>query len=82
MHRPLTKSESALAEIGLVFLPGIPAYFWLWPRVADTTWDRSANALVYIYFIVGILFIMGAFIIAITAFLLFLREWIVTNGAG
>jgi hypothetical protein len=32
--------------------------------------------------IVGILFIMGAFIIAITAFLLFLREWIVTNGAS
>jgi hypothetical protein len=32
--------------------------------------------------IVGILLIMGAFIIAITAFLLFLREWIVTNGAG
>lgn len=32
--------------------------------------------------IVGILFIMGAFIIAITAFLLFLREWIVANGAA
>ena len=35
-----------------------------------------------LFSIVGILFIMGAFIIAITAFLLFLREWIVTNGAG
>jgi hypothetical protein len=32
--------------------------------------------------IVGILFIMGAFIIAITAFLVFLREWIVTKGAS
>lgn len=29
---------------------------------------------------VGIMFIMGAFIIAITAFLLFLREWIFTSG--
>ena len=32
--------------------------------------------------IVGILFIMGSFIIAITAFLIFLREWVVTNGTG
>jgi hypothetical protein len=32
--------------------------------------------------IVGILFIMGSFIIAITAFLIFLREWVVTNGAS
>jgi hypothetical protein len=30
--------------------------------------------------IVGILFIMGAFIIAITAFLIFMREWVVTDG--
>lgn len=32
--------------------------------------------------VVGIMFIMGAFIIAITAFLLFLREWIFTSGTG
>jgi hypothetical protein len=30
--------------------------------------------------IVGKMFIMGAFIIAITAFLLFLREWILSQG--
>lgn len=30
--------------------------------------------------VVGIMFIMGAFVIAITAFLLFLREWIFTGG--
>jgi hypothetical protein len=35
-----------------------------------------------LFSIVGILFIMGAFIIAITAFLLFLREYIVTSEAG
>lgn len=57
MRRPFSKSESALIEIGLMFLPGIPAYFWLWSRVADTAWDRPANALVYIYFSVCILFI-------------------------
>jgi hypothetical protein len=31
---------------------------------------------------VGIMFIMGAFVIAITAFLLFLREWIFSDGAA
>lgn len=30
--------------------------------------------------IVGKMFVMGAFIIAITAFLLFLREWVVSGG--
>lgn len=29
MHRPLSKSESVLGEIGLMFLPGIPAYLGL-----------------------------------------------------
>ena len=32
--------------------------------------------------IVGLLFIMGSFIIAITAFLIFLREWVVTDGTS
>ena len=35
-----------------------------------------------LFSIVGILFIMGAFIIAITAFLLFLREYILISEAG
>lgn len=30
--------------------------------------------------IVGKMFIMGAFIIAVTAFLLFLREWVLPGG--
>jgi hypothetical protein len=34
-----------------------------------------------LFSIVGILFIMGAFIIAITAFLLFLHEYIITSEA-
>jgi hypothetical protein len=32
--------------------------------------------------IVGLLFIMGSFIIAITAFLIFLREWVVTDATS
>lgn len=57
MHRPLTRSESALVEIGLMFLPGIPALIWLWPRVSDTPWETPANVAVYVYFIVGMLLI-------------------------
>jgi len=57
MRRSMTRSESALVEIGLMFLPGIPAYLWLWPTVTGTIWETPANVLVYIYFIVCILFI-------------------------
>jgi len=35
-----------------------------------------------LFSIVGILFIMGAFIIAISAFLLFLREYVITSEAN
>lgn len=57
MLRSLTRSESALVEIGLMFLPGIPALIWLWPRVSGTPWETPANVAVYVYFIVGMLFI-------------------------
>ncbi len=57
MHRPLTKSESALVEIGLMFLPGIPALIWLWTPIQNTVWETPANVAVYVYFIVGMLFI-------------------------
>jgi membrane protease YdiL (CAAX protease family) len=57
MRRSFAKSESALIEIGLMFLPGIPAYFWLWTHVTDTIWEKPANAFVYMYFIAGTLFI-------------------------
>ncbi|HEX9076761.1 MAG TPA: CPBP family intramembrane glutamic endopeptidase [Anaerolineae bacterium] len=45
-------AKGALVEFGLLFLPGIPAYVWLWPNVArdDRTWIQ---VLVYLYFLVG-----------------------------
>ncbi len=48
MHSP----KGALVEFALLFLPGIPAYVWLWPNVAgdDRTWIQ---VLVYLYFLAG-----------------------------
>lgn len=45
-------AKGALVEFGLLFLPGIPAYVWLWPNIAgdDRTWTQ---VLVYLYFLVG-----------------------------
>lgn len=45
-------AKGALVEFGLLFLPGIPAYVWLWPNVAgdDRTWIQ---VIVYLYFLVG-----------------------------
>jgi membrane protease YdiL (CAAX protease family) len=47
---------SALLEVGILFLPAIPAYIWMWPRL-----DGSLNALVrsitYVYVLAGTLII-------------------------
>jgi len=46
----------ALIEVGLLFLPAIPAYLWLWPNVdGDVGW--VVQALVYIYILAGTVFI-------------------------
>ena len=37
------------------------------------------GAMSVLFSLVGKMFIMGAFIIGVTAFILFLKEWIVTN---
>ena len=44
-------SQSALIEIGIMFLPGIPACLWLWPNVDDTAWSLPVQSAVYVYFI-------------------------------
>jgi membrane protease YdiL (CAAX protease family) len=47
---------SALLEVGVMFLPAIPAYLWLWPNVEGTSaW--IANSLSDLYAIAGSLFI-------------------------
>jgi len=52
----LPDGPSALIEVGLLFLPAIPAYLWLWPNVeGDARW--LAQALVYAYVLAGIIFI-------------------------
>jgi membrane protease YdiL (CAAX protease family) len=47
----------ALIEVGILFLPGIPAYFWLWPNVENTNWLKPVQVLVYLYFLAGCLVI-------------------------
>jgi membrane protease YdiL (CAAX protease family) len=47
----------ALIEVLLLFLPGIPAYLWLWPNVEGTHWQQSVQIIVYLYFLIGCLII-------------------------
>ncbi len=47
---------TALIEIAVMFLPGIPAYLWVWHSVSGTTADIW-QVVVYLYFLVGCLLI-------------------------
>jgi hypothetical protein len=56
MKRKLPPGLSALLEVGVMFLPALPAYLWLWPNVAGTSaW--VANSLADLYAIAGSLVI-------------------------
>ena len=56
MKRKLPPGLSALLEVGVMFLPAIPAYLWLWPVVAGASaW--IANSLSDLYAIAGSLII-------------------------
>ncbi len=57
MNLRLTRSQSALVEIGIMFSPAIPAYLWLWPAVDGTDWNTPIQSAVYVYFIACSLFI-------------------------
>ena len=57
MKFQLTPAQSALVELGLLFLPGIPALIWLWPHVTGTEWNTPIQSAVYVYLIAGALFI-------------------------
>ena len=48
---------SALLEIAILFLPSIPAYIWMWPNVENTNLFYPVQSLVYVYVLVGGLFI-------------------------
>jgi membrane protease YdiL (CAAX protease family) len=45
-----------LLEVGLLFLPAIPAYLWIWPNVSGTALEIW-QILVYLYVIAGTVFI-------------------------
>ena len=49
-------SLSALLEVGILFLPAIPAYLWMWPNLGGTLND-IVQVVVYVYILVGTLYI-------------------------
>jgi len=50
MMRPRNlPSQTALAEVALMFLPALPAYLWLWPNVEGTAWRMPVQVVVYVY---------------------------------
>lgn len=55
--RRLRPEASALVELGILFLPALPAYLWFWPRIGDTASAYVAEALAYLYVLGGALFI-------------------------
>lgn len=52
----LHPSLAGLLEVGVLFLPAIPAYLWVWPEVSGTALDIW-QTLVYLYVIAGTVFI-------------------------
>lgn len=48
---------STLVELGILFLPAIPAYIWYWPNVSGTALSEAAESLAYLYVLGGTLFI-------------------------
>jgi len=49
-------SLSALLEVGVMFLPAIPAYLWMWPNLKGAQNDLF-QVIVYVYILVGSLYI-------------------------
>ena len=56
MLERLPRGLSALVEVGILFLPAIPAYIWIWPNVQGTT-ETIFQCLVYLYVLAGALYI-------------------------
>jgi membrane protease YdiL (CAAX protease family) len=53
----LHPSLAVLAQVAIMFLPGIPAYLWLWPNVKGTAWFMPVQVAVYLYFLAGCLLV-------------------------
>ena len=54
MIRP-RREISALLELGILFLPSIPAYIWLWPNLQGDTLTPIVQSLVYVYVLGGVI---------------------------
>lgn len=54
MHTASRVDRSAFVELGLLFLPGIPAYLWIWPNLNDAQ-TEVFQVLVYLYILAGTL---------------------------
>jgi len=55
--RKVHPGVSALIEVGILFLPAIPAYIWLWPAVHGTVLLYPVQCLVNVYVLCGTLII-------------------------
>lgn len=55
--RKLRPELSALIELGLLFVPALPAFIWLWPNLSDAFLGDLVQSLVYVYIFGGVLFI-------------------------
>lgn len=51
----LHPGAAALLWVGVMFLPALPAYAWLWPAVRGSDWEHWVMVLVYPYFLAGTL---------------------------
>ena len=47
---------SALCELGLLFLPAIPAYIWIWPNISGQV-QELFQIFVYLYILAGTIYI-------------------------
>jgi len=56
MNTHVSPSISALLEIGIMLLPAIPAYLWVWPNLKGSQNDFF-QVIVYLYILAGTLFI-------------------------
>lgn len=57
MRIKMRPAVSALVEIAILFLPAIPAYLWMWPAVEKAGLFYPVQSLVYVYVLLGGLFI-------------------------
>jgi len=55
-NRHSSPSFSTLLAIGLLFLPAIPDYLWVWPNLKGSQNDIF-QVIVYLYILAGTLFI-------------------------